>query len=73
MKTFNPPGTWMDRVDPCLLERLWVKKGCPGKLLRCKWGVDIISVNTPFGVMSSAYDSNISERLAGLYKKEITS
>ncbi len=46
---FNRP--WMDQIDPGLLYRYWINKGCPGILHTTEFGVRISTVETPFGVL----------------------
>lgn len=54
---FNPRGTWMDRVDEGLLERLWERRGCPGVFVRWGWyGCPVVCISTVFGRMEVAYD-----------------
>ena len=58
MKTFNPVGTWMDKIEPKLLLRFWRKKGSPGVfVLRTRFGFNISYYSTPFGELGISHDS----------------
>lgn len=63
---FNPPGSWMDRVNPTLLFRLWQRKGMPGVLRFrdvCGFGLIVDYVPTKFGVLKIARDLVLTETL----------
>lgn len=46
---FNEP--WMDRINPQLLRRYWIKKGMPKPLITEKHGIKIRSYGTPLGIL----------------------
>ena len=50
MTSFNQP--WMENINPQLLRRYWISKGCPGFLKESAFGVDLITFKTIHGILS---------------------